>query len=280
MEDSYCSDCKRLIERSSITPPATPSAPNVLTLLTRPPSGANESSDHDPNRVPLNPLLGDGGLTTVISKTNGSSNELRSGSLGKWQSRGTNPDRGLIQAFNSIAAMADRLCEFSVTKTDSRKRKRNQSTLVLLKVEALKPLKGRNQDAILAPCLYIACRQENKPRTVKQICSVVNGAGKKEIGRAKEFIVKHLEVEMGHSLEMGTIHAADYLINFNFILQRRFCSNLGMIDQAVKAAQETVQKAEELDIRSDWIFDLDFEETNFYSYAGGVQYQWLPKPHE
>lgn len=35
------------------------------------------------------------------------------------------------------------------------------------KVEDQKPLRGRNQDAIVAACLYIACRQENKPRTVK-----------------------------------------------------------------------------------------------------------------
>ena len=35
------------------------------------------------------------------------------------------------------------------------------------KVEDQKPLRGRNQDAILAACLYIACRQEDKPRTVK-----------------------------------------------------------------------------------------------------------------
>ncbi|KAM7272335.1 hypothetical protein ACFE04_026998 [Oxalis oulophora] len=46
---------------------------------------------------------------------------------------------------------------------------------------------------------------------------------------------------MGHSVEMGTIHAGDYL--------RRFCSNLGMSNQEVKAAQEAVQKTEELDIR-------------------------------
>ncbi|KAK2641190.1 hypothetical protein Ddye_022953 [Dipteronia dyeriana] len=31
--------------------------------------------------------------------------------------------------------------------------------------------------------------------------------------------------------------------------KRRFCSNLGMTNQAVKAAQEAVQKSEELDIR-------------------------------
>ncbi|KAG5230082.1 transcription initiation factor IIB [Salix suchowensis] len=118
---------------------------------------------------------------------------------------------------------------------------KDRANEIYKKVEDQKPLKGRNQDAILAACLYIACRQENKARTVKEICSVVTGATKKEIGRAKEFIVKHLEVEMGQSMEMGTIHAADYL--------RRFCSNLGMTNQAVKAAHEAVQKSEELDIR-------------------------------
>ncbi|TXG73267.1 hypothetical protein EZV62_001846 [Acer yangbiense] len=33
------------------------------------------------------------------------------------------------------------------------------------------------------------------------------------------------------------------------VKSRRFCSNLGMTNQAVKAAQEAVQKSEELDIR-------------------------------
>jgi hypothetical protein len=36
---------------------------------------------------------------------------------------------------------------------------------------------------------------------------------------------------------------------FIFSVQRRFCSNLGMTNQAVKAAHEAVQKSEELDIR-------------------------------
>ncbi|MCL7026778.1 hypothetical protein MKW94_023167, partial [Papaver nudicaule] len=73
------------------------------------------------------------------------------------------------------------------------------------------------------------------------ICSVANGATKKEIGRAKEYIVKQMEIELGQSMEMGTIHAGDFL--------RRFCSHLGMTNQAVKAAQEAVKLSEELDIR-------------------------------
>lgn len=35
-------------------------------------------------------------------------------------------------------------------------------------------------------------------------------------------------------------------------MQRRFCSNIGMNNQAVKAAQEAVQKSEQFDIRYFW----------------------------
>ena len=126
--------------------------------------------------------------------------------------------------------MPTKILEFSYVFQD-------RANEIYKKVEDQKPLRGRNQDAILAACLYIACRQEDKPRTVKgichlrtlihpiclafneilttqspEICSVANGATKKEIGRAKEFIVKQLEGEMGQSVEMGTIHAGDFLV--------------------------------------------------------------------
>ncbi len=53
-----------------------------------------------------------------------------------------------------------------------------------------------------------------------EICSVANGASKKEIGRATKFIVKQLEEDMGISMEMGTIHAGDFLVG---LLSPTFC---------------------------------------------------------
>ncbi|KAK0587450.1 hypothetical protein LWI29_023021 [Acer saccharum] len=223
--DTICSECGLVLESHSVDETS-----EWRTF-------ANESADKDPARVggSYNPLLTHGGLTTIIS---GGSGELMSGSVGKWQSRSSNPDKHLIQAFSAISAMSDRVLICNGISNFDCKDRANE---IYKKVEDQKPLRGRNQEAIVAACLYIACRQENKPRTVKEFCSVVNGTTKKEIGRAKELIVKHLEAEMGQSVEMGTIHASDYL--------RRFCSNLGMSNQAVKAAQEAVQKSEELDIR-------------------------------
>lgn len=71
---------------------------------------ANETGDNDPVRVggPSNPLLADGGLSTVISKPNGAQSDFLSSSLGRWQNRGSNPDRSLLLAFRNIAAMSDR----------------------------------------------------------------------------------------------------------------------------------------------------------------------------
>jgi transcription initiation factor TFIIB len=194
----------------------------------------SDSTSSDPVRVggPSNPLLTDGGLSTIISKPNGAQGDFMS-SLGRWQNRGSNPDRSLIIAFRSIGTMADRLGLVSTIK--------DRANEIYKKVEDLKSIRGRSQDAILAACLYIACRQEDKPRTFKEICSVANGASKKEIGRATKFIVKQLEEDMGISMEMGTIHAGDFL--------RRFCSHLNMENNEVRAATETVKKSEMLDIR-------------------------------
>ncbi|KAK4755395.1 hypothetical protein SAY87_009152 [Trapa incisa] len=243
MTDAFCSDCKKLTEvvfDHSAGDTVCSECGLVLESHSIDETSewrtfANESNDNDPVRVggPSNPLLTDGGLSTVIAKPNGTVGEFLTSSLGRWQNRGSNPDRGLILAFKTIATMSDRLGLVATIK--------DRANEIYKKVEDQKSSKGRNQDALLAACLYIACRQEDKPRTVKEICSVANGATKKEIGRAKEYIVKQLGLENGQSVEMGAIHAADFM--------RRFCSNVGMNNQAVKAAQEAVQKSEEFDIR-------------------------------
>ncbi|KAH8506583.1 hypothetical protein H0E87_013405 [Populus deltoides] len=222
--DTVCSECGLVLESHSID------ETSEWRIF------ANESGDNDPVRVggPTNPLLTDGGLSTVIAKPNGASGDFLSTSLGRWQNRGSNPDRGLILAFKTIATMSDRLGLVATIK--------DRANEIYKKVEDQKSSRGRNQDALLAACLYIACRQEDKPRTVKEICSVANGASKKEIGRAKEYIVKQLGLEAGQSVEMGTIHAGDFM--------RRFCSNLGMSNHTVKAATEAVKTSEQFDIRN------------------------------
>lgn len=118
MSDAYCSDCKRQTEvvfDHSAGDTVCSECGLVLESHSIDETSewrtfANESGDNDPVRVggPTNPLLADGGLSTVIAKPNGASGEFLSSSLGRWQNRGSNPDRGLIMAFKTIATMSDR----------------------------------------------------------------------------------------------------------------------------------------------------------------------------
>ncbi|XP_073288483.1 transcription initiation factor IIB-2-like isoform X1 [Primulina huaijiensis] len=118
MADTYCPDCKRTTEvvfDHSAGDTVCSECGLVLeghsideTSEWR--TFANESGEKDPVRVggPKNPLLAEGGLSTVISKPKGSTGEYLSSSVSRWQNRGSNPDRSLIQAFKTIAIMADR----------------------------------------------------------------------------------------------------------------------------------------------------------------------------
>lgn len=118
MSDAFCSDCKRQTEvvfDHSAGDTVCSECGLVLESHSIDETSewrtfANESGDNDPVRVggPTNPLLTDGGLSTVIAKPNGATGEFLSSSLGRWQNRGSNPDRGLILAFKTIATMSDR----------------------------------------------------------------------------------------------------------------------------------------------------------------------------
>ncbi|EPS61179.1 hypothetical protein M569_13619, partial [Genlisea aurea] len=211
MSDTYCTDCKRNTEvvfDHAAGDTVCSECGLVLEARTIDETSewrtfADDAGDHDPNRVggPVNPLLADAALSTVISRGAGGSNG--DASLARLQNRGSDPDRAIVLAFKTISNMADRLSLVTTIK--------DRASEIYKRLEDQKCTRGRNLEALVAGCIYIACRQEGKPRTVKEICSVVAGATKKEIGRAKEFIVKQLKVEMGESMEMGTIHAGDYL---------------------------------------------------------------------
>lgn len=118
MADTYCPDCKRATEvvfDHSAGDTVCSECGLVLEAHSIDETSewrtfANESGDNDPVRVggPTNPLLTDGGLSTVISKPNGSTGEYLSSSVSRGQNRGSNPDRSLIQAFKTMAIMADR----------------------------------------------------------------------------------------------------------------------------------------------------------------------------
>ncbi|XP_078166643.1 transcription initiation factor IIB-2-like [Carex rostrata] len=221
--DTICSECGLVLEARSIDETS-----EWRTF-------ANESSDNDPIRVggPINPLLSNGGLSTVIAKSSGARSDQRYSQLGRLQNRVSSDER-LIQAFGKVGTMAERLSLVNTIKDRANE---------LYKRLEEKVMKIRNQDATLAACLYIACKQENTPRTMKEMLTAAPGVTKKDLGQAISLIEKHLGEHLCNQTESrGTIQAADFV--------KRFCSHLGLNPTTVKTVQRLVEKCEELDIRS------------------------------
>lgn len=189
---------------------------------------SNDKGDADRSRVGAaeNPLLSDGGLTTMIGRSTGDAAFDDSGNPKYHNRKSTsNSERALMNAFREIGNMADRI---SLPKTIV-----DRANLVFKQVHDGKNLKGRSNDAIASACLYIACRQEGVPRTFKEICAI-SKVSKKEIGRCFKLILKALETSV------DLITTGDFM--------SRFCSNLGLSSTVQRAATHIARKAVEMDI--------------------------------
>ncbi|VDN04355.1 unnamed protein product [Thelazia callipaeda] len=189
-------------------------------------SFSNEKSSSDPSRVgaPENPLLGSADLSTSIAVGFGGSESDHS--LANAQRKNMNNiDRQMSQGLSVIREMSARIHLPKSIEDGAAK--------VFKDVLDSKALRGKNNEAQAAACLYIACRKEGVPRTFKEICAA-SRVSKKEIGRCFKLIIKSLET----SLEQIT--SADFM--------SRFCGNLGLSHNIQAAATRIAKKAVELDL--------------------------------
>lgn len=108
-----------------------------------------------------------------------------------------NSDRQMTQAINVIREMSERI---HLTRPIQ-----DQASKIFKNVLDSKALRGRNNEAQAAACLYIACRKEGVPRTFKEICAV-SRVSKKEIGRCFKLIIKSLETNLEQ------ITSADFMV--------------------------------------------------------------------
>uniref|UniRef100_J3LKX5 Transcription factor TFIIB cyclin-like domain-containing protein n=1 Tax=Oryza brachyantha TaxID=4533 RepID=J3LKX5_ORYBR len=151
---------------------------------------------------------------------------------------GSGQDNTLLAGFLAISDMADRLAIGSTI--------RDRAKELFKKLEGAKLCKrGQHRDTTYAACLDIACRNQGKPRTLKELASVISaGHDKKEIRRMSKIIRTYLGEEAGQAMEMevGVVCAADYMV--------RFSSQLGIAAAEVRAVQRAAQVLDEkLDVR-------------------------------
>ncbi|KAJ2696292.1 transcription initiation factor IIB [Coemansia sp. IMI 203386] len=186
---------------------------------------ANDDGD-DPSRVgnAANPLLDGDQLDTIISRGDGGSGMARD--LNRTQGRTTaqRHERNLVQAYKEISALCD-ACDMPKTIVDISKQ-------LYKKVEDDKLFKGKNNDAIIAACIFLACRRESVPRTFKEICALTK-VDKKDVGRTFKFLKTKLK-------EQTATTSSNDLID-------RFCSNLSLDQETNRITKLLADKANDLE---------------------------------
>ncbi|KAJ2465086.1 transcription initiation factor IIB, partial [Coemansia sp. RSA 2322] len=181
---------------------------------------ANEEGD-DPSRVgnAANPFLDGAQLDTIISRGGDNGTGLAR-DLNRAQGRTTahRHERNLVQAYKEISALCDAY-DMPKTTVDIAKQ-------MYKKVEDFQLQRGKNNDVIIAACIFLACRQDNAPRTFKEICSLTK-VDRKDIGRMFKFLKSKLNADT------GTTSSNDLIA--------RFCSNLSL-DQDIRRITELLTK--------------------------------------
>lgn len=102
-----------------------------------------------------------------------------------------------------------------------------------------KLIKGRSNNAIIAACMFIACRQQSVPRTFKEISAVANTTTTiKDIGRCYKIIRKTLVSSQAASTGISSSSSSDLI--------DRFCSKLILPKEVKKLAFYIVNKVNDM----------------------------------
>ncbi|KAK4641057.1 transcription initiation factor IIB [Podospora bellae-mahoneyi] len=181
----------------------------------------DDQGNDDPSRVGDGPNLmidGDQLQTTIAFDGKGAKN------LSHLQNKMTN-DKGskqLLNAYRDIQSFTDSI--------NTGTQVANAAKHIYKLVDDAKALKGKSQEAIIAGCIFIACRQANADRTFREIYRLTK-VSKKEIGR----VFKQLETFLQKAGGADDITKAG---PFNQTYQAkasttavglcaRYCSNMG-----------------------------------------------------
>lgn len=182
--------------------------------------GDKSGPNRDRAGGPRNRFLDDGGVGTNIGMGQGS----HVAQLQRTHEQRSDKDRTLKKAFIEIGIMCERLSLPEAVKERARE--------VYNDIYRKKAVKNRNRTAVFAACIYIACRQENIPRSFKEVTPVATDTNKVEIWRVFKAITDKLDIKQD---QMGVVNAAAFV--------ERWSSLLGLSGRTKKAVKEVVEVA-------------------------------------
>jgi transcription initiation factor TFIIB len=202
----------------------------------------DDQGNDDPSRVGdgANPLLNGSQLTTTIAFGDGSA---RSRDLLRAQGKSSSDKatKGLLAAYKEIGAHCDAV---NIPKNVS-----DTAKHLFKLVDDAKAFKGKSQEAIIAGCIFIACRQCGVPRTFREIYALTK-VSKKDIGRTFKALEKFFAQDSAGKVAMSAAKGIGNQDQYQTTtstnakdLCLRYCSQLGLNLQAfVKVSQGLAEK--------------------------------------
>jgi len=204
----------------------------------------DDQGNDDPSRVGdgANPLLNGSQLQTTIAFGDGNA---RSRDLLRAQGKSANDKatKGLLAAYKEIGAHCDAV---NIPKNVS-----DTAKHLFKLVDDAKAFKGKSQEAIVAGCIFIACRQCGVPRTFREIYALTK-VSKKDIGRTFKALEKFFAQDSAGKVAManaagGNLQSTDTYQTTTSTnakdLCTRYCSQLGLKSQQfVKVSQGLADK--------------------------------------
>lgn len=151
-------------------------------------------------------------LDTVISFKDGGSGIARELQRAASRSQSSRSERNLLSAFRDISSWCD---QFSLPKMIS-----DIAKQLYKRSDEEKLLRGKPTDAVIAACIFIACRQAHVPRSFKEICNLTH-VSKKTLGQC------YKALEQAFNLAPGAA-AGDAIASGPEDLLIRYCNHLDL----------------------------------------------------
>lgn len=209
----------------------------------------DDQGNDDPSRIgdAANPLLNGSQLHTEVGSLDDGGMRTRELQRAQQKSNLDKTNKSLQAAYSQISALCDAQ---SFPKGVS-----DQAKILYKKADEGKIIKGKSQEAIIAGCIFIACRQQGVPRTFREIYRLTN-VSKKEIGRT----FKLLETFLGKTnrdagnkvVGNGAVIASDSFEHTKSTTAAEFIerasNRLGLNQQVATIAREAAERINEIGV--------------------------------
>lgn len=177
-------------------------------------------------------------LGTQISFRDGGSGIARELQRAASRSSQSRAERNLMQAYRDIQSWCE---QFSLPKTITEIAKQ-----LYKRSDEEKLLRGKPLDAVIAACIFIACRQAHVPRTFREICTLTH-VSKKVLGQCYKALEQAFNLTPGAS-SADRHSATPNVANGPEELLYRYCNHLSLTPSFVNYCKHVVLTARDLGI--------------------------------